>query len=170
MTPEEEEKKPTFHRVGKLPKGLPDWFVRLDTDHDGQVGLYEWKEAGRSLDEFRKLDRNGDGFITVEEALHSVKIVAANSGGPGTPSRAGDDSAEESSSGRPVASAGPRAQNNNDGNNARPSRRQGGNGRWGNGGGRRGGNRSPDGGNNGGGNQQGGGQGGGNQPDDNDNR
>jgi hypothetical protein len=97
-TEPEEESRPTVHRPGKLPKGLPDWFAKLDTDGDGQIGLYEWKEAGRSLDEFRKLDRNGDGFITVEEALRASKTATASSGGTGRTARPGEDAAEESSS------------------------------------------------------------------------
>lgn len=37
------DKRPTVYRAGKLPeKGLPAWFVQLDTDQDGQVALYEW--------------------------------------------------------------------------------------------------------------------------------
>jgi hypothetical protein len=100
---EEEEKRPTVHRPGKLPKGLPDWFAKLDSDGDGQVALYEWKASGRSLDEFRKLDRNGDGFITVEEALRSVKQSSTVAGGS-TP-RSNDDSAEESSSNRQASFA-----------------------------------------------------------------
>jgi hypothetical protein len=151
---EEEEKPPTYHRPGKLPKGLPDWFVRLDTDKDGQIGLYEWKEAGRSLEEFRKLDRNGDGFITVEEALHSVKgpgnSATASTGGSG---RGGDDSAEESSSTR-SASAAP-ASNSPGGD--RSMRRGNGNGnrQWNN---NRRFNRPPANGTQGGGNQNNGGQ------------
>jgi hypothetical protein len=98
LTDPDEESRPVVHRPGKLPKGLPDWFAKLDTDGDGQVGLYEWKEAGRSLEEFRKLDRNGDGFITVEEALRAVKNTAASANGPGRTPRPGEDTAEESSS------------------------------------------------------------------------
>jgi hypothetical protein len=126
---EEEEKRPLVHRPGKLPKGLPDWFARLDTDGDGQIGLYEWRDSGRSLDEFRKLDRNGDGFITIEEALHSVKVASA-AGGTGvmTP-RSGEDSGEESSSNRAATRGAPADANanpnatQNDGN--RQWRRQG---------------------------------------------
>src|SRR5581483_6848272 len=33
-------------RVGKRPSALPRWFEQLDTDGDGQVGLYEWREGG----------------------------------------------------------------------------------------------------------------------------
>ncbi len=64
------DKRPTVYRAGKLPeKGLPAWFVQLDTDQDGQVALYEWRAAGRDLDEFAEWDRDNDGFITPEEAL-----------------------------------------------------------------------------------------------------
>jgi len=67
---EEEDKKPVVHRVGQLPKELPEWFARLDTDKDAQVGLYEWKTSGMPLEEFQKMDRNGDGFLTVDEVLY----------------------------------------------------------------------------------------------------
>ncbi len=67
---EEEESRPTVYRAGKLPKELPAWFKQLDTDEDGQIGLYEWKSSGRSLEEFEAIDRNNDGFLTVEEVLH----------------------------------------------------------------------------------------------------
>ena len=56
-------------RAGKWPAGVPDWFIRLDADGDGQVGLYEWKTSGRPLAEFVRMDRNGDGFITMPELL-----------------------------------------------------------------------------------------------------
>jgi Ca2+-binding EF-hand superfamily protein len=69
---EEEEPKPVVYRAGKLPKGLPGWFEQLDTDKDAQVGLYEWIAGGRSLEEFHKIDRNGDGFLTVQEVLRYV--------------------------------------------------------------------------------------------------
>lgn len=69
---EEERKPPVVYRPGKLPKELPSWFSDLDTDHDGQVALYEWKASGRSLEEFDGLDRNKDGFLTVDEVLRSV--------------------------------------------------------------------------------------------------
>src|SRR5262249_54525953 len=45
--PIEEERKPVVYRTGKLPKELPAWFSQLDTDHDGQIGLYEWRAAGK---------------------------------------------------------------------------------------------------------------------------
>jgi hypothetical protein len=48
---------------------LPDWFAKLDADGDGQVGLYEWKKAGRPIPEFRAMDRNHDGFLEAKELL-----------------------------------------------------------------------------------------------------
>jgi hypothetical protein len=84
----EVKKKPVVYRASNIPKEL-DWFKKLDSDNDGQVGLYEWKASGRSLDEFLKMDQNGDGFITIEEALryqarNSVASAgAAPANGPG---------------------------------------------------------------------------------------
>jgi len=72
----EEDRKPVVYRSGSLPKELPQWFAQMDRDKDGQVGLYEWKDAGRTLADFREIDTNQDGFITVEEALRSVKRLA----------------------------------------------------------------------------------------------
>jgi hypothetical protein len=68
-TPTGEDSRPTVYRLGKMPKDLPSWFEQLDTDKDGQVGLYEWKKAGRNVDEFLAMDANKDGFLTAEEVL-----------------------------------------------------------------------------------------------------
>jgi Ca2+-binding EF-hand superfamily protein len=75
----DEEQKPVVYRAGKLPKELPPWFAQLDTDHDGQIGLYEWKNSGRSIEEFQQIDRNGDGFLTVEEVLRYERLRKAGS-------------------------------------------------------------------------------------------
>ncbi len=56
-------------RFGHLPGGLPEWFTELDFDEDGQIGLYEWRKSGKSVEEFMAIDRNGDGLITAEELL-----------------------------------------------------------------------------------------------------
>jgi hypothetical protein len=53
----------------RLPKGLPDWFLRGDADGDGQVSMSEytstWTEQLAA--EFLKYDANGDGIITPAE-------------------------------------------------------------------------------------------------------
>jgi Ca2+-binding EF-hand superfamily protein len=71
--PAEEIRKPVVYRAGQLPKNIPDWFEELDTDRDGQVGLYEWVKGGRSVEEFQRYDRNDDGFITVEEVMADLR-------------------------------------------------------------------------------------------------
>jgi hypothetical protein len=56
-------------RHATLPAGLPDWFLQLDTDNDGQVSLYEWRRSGKTFTEFALMDRNGDGLLTAEEVM-----------------------------------------------------------------------------------------------------
>jgi RNA polymerase sigma factor (sigma-70 family) len=69
---------------------LPAWFAQLDSDRDGQVGLYEWKAAGRSIDEFLKMDKNSDGFLTVEEVLaYQAEHGTPGSGNANGPGRGG---------------------------------------------------------------------------------
>ncbi len=71
---EDEGKRPVAYRVGKLPKELPAWFSQLDTDRDAQIGLYEWRSSARSIEEFEKIDHNGDGFLTVDEVLRYTRM------------------------------------------------------------------------------------------------
>jgi Ca2+-binding EF-hand superfamily protein len=67
----ENEGRPVVYRPGSLPEHLlPAWFLDLDTDRDGQIGLYEWRKAGKPIDQFLAMDRNNDGFLTVEEVLY----------------------------------------------------------------------------------------------------
>ena len=56
----------------KLPASTPAWFVSLDGNGDVQLSLSEFLSGGRTITEFRKLDRSGDGLLTVRE------IVAAD--------------------------------------------------------------------------------------------
>jgi hypothetical protein len=73
---QDEDHKPVVYRSGKLPRELPAWFAQLDTDQDMQIGLYEWKKSGRSIKEFRDMDRNGDNFLTIDEVLYYIKTKA----------------------------------------------------------------------------------------------
>jgi len=75
-TPEpDEDRKPVVYNSSNYPKELPAWFKQLDIDNDGQVGLYEWRRAGKSIEEFQAMDRNDDGFLTIEEVLYSVALA-----------------------------------------------------------------------------------------------
>ncbi len=84
----------------RLPAGLPRWFIERDLDGDGQVTLAEYAPTGSParIEEFRAWDRDGDGVITVREALL----------GPDTGERRRVPRSQPAASGRPAAGA-PRA-------------------------------------------------------------
>jgi hypothetical protein len=64
-------RKPGASRADGWPANVPAWFREYDTDGDGQIGLYEWKAHGHSLEDFKKADLNGDGFITLKELMRA---------------------------------------------------------------------------------------------------
>jgi Ca2+-binding EF-hand superfamily protein len=84
IDPEQRERKrPQVVRAGNMPKDFP--FADLDRDGDGQIGLYEWKDAGRPIAQFLEMDLNNDGFLTVDEYYRwkrQGEEVAAKSGSP----------------------------------------------------------------------------------------
>ena len=55
----------------RLPKGLPEWFVRKDANGDGQVSMSEFSSSWTSgkRQEFNTSDKNRDGFIVPGECL-----------------------------------------------------------------------------------------------------
>ena len=61
----------------RLPKGMPDWFIKNDADGDGQIMMVEyssnWTESTAA--EFAKLDLDGDGIITPSECMAGEKGV-----------------------------------------------------------------------------------------------
>jgi hypothetical protein len=54
----------------RLAAGVPPWFSERDRDGDGQLTLAEFapEPTGAAIREFRRLDWNNDGVITLEEA------------------------------------------------------------------------------------------------------
>jgi hypothetical protein len=71
-------------RYGKLPTGLPSWWDTLDGDKDGQIGLYEWRQDGRDIKEFQKMDLDSDGVLAPQEwirfnvqSAEQAKAIAA---------------------------------------------------------------------------------------------
>jgi hypothetical protein len=71
---------------------VPTWFTDLDDDHDGMVGLYEWRRHERKTADFVEMDLNGDGYLTADEWLRhnklqiegtsGVKTITTSSAGP----------------------------------------------------------------------------------------
>ena len=54
---------------------LPEAYRAFDKNGDGQIGLYEWDRAKYA--EFRKLDKNHDGFLTPQELAVKGSATAA---------------------------------------------------------------------------------------------
>jgi Ca2+-binding EF-hand superfamily protein len=55
----------------RLPSsGLPSWFKSRDKNGDGQVAMSEYSRTWsvRTVNEFRRYDRDGDGMVTAGEA------------------------------------------------------------------------------------------------------
>jgi Ca2+-binding EF-hand superfamily protein len=52
---------------------LPDEYRSKDKDKDGQIGMYEWSRSDYAT--FRKLDLNGDGFLTPMELSRKGKAA-----------------------------------------------------------------------------------------------
>lgn len=54
---------------------LPEMYRSRDKNGDGQIGLYEWDRAKYA--EFKKLDKNNDGFLTPQELASKVSSAVA---------------------------------------------------------------------------------------------
>jgi hypothetical protein len=61
----------------RLPPGLPAWFLRLDSDGDGQLTQSEFAPTGSpaALQEFDTYDHNRDGIMTAKEAAAGPRRV-----------------------------------------------------------------------------------------------
>ncbi len=64
------DRKPLVYNHQNLPRDLPSWFNDRDDNEDAQVSLREWRmDKKKSLDDFVRMDRNNDGFLTVDEVI-----------------------------------------------------------------------------------------------------
>ncbi len=75
---ERKETQPTYRflsPVERLPRGLPDWFIRNDRDGDGQIMMHEFSTtwSAAKVAEFNDYDLNGDGIITPQECLEALR-------------------------------------------------------------------------------------------------
>ncbi len=60
---------------------LPDAYKALDTDFDGQIALYEWRNGKRgTISQFVQNDFDGDGFLIAKELAKAVATTPAGSG------------------------------------------------------------------------------------------
>jgi hypothetical protein len=107
-TGQDGDKRSTVYHVGNLPKDLPPWFVQLDSDRDGQIGLYEWKRGNMDLNLFMEIDANSDGFLTVEEVLRWQKMqIAKKKAQANNPAGAEDDDPDAPPSDKPATTPSP---------------------------------------------------------------
>ena len=86
----------------KVTLKLPEEYRSKDKDKDGQIGMYEWSRTDYAT--FRKLDLNGDGFITPLELSRAGRSkrsasaeVASSSSTSGSSSFSGSGSSSSTS-------------------------------------------------------------------------
>lgn len=78
--PQESPRRDTKFYIpsSRLPSALPASFLNRDGDGDGQLTLAEFaaSKSRAELDEFARLDRNGDGVVTATEYLSRTAAPA----------------------------------------------------------------------------------------------
>ncbi|MBO0800107.1 MAG: hypothetical protein J2P31_14900 [Blastocatellia bacterium] len=73
QNPSQESTPKARHNRGGGGKGGA--MERMDTNHDGKISRDEWKGKPEN---FAKIDKNGDGFITKDELAEARKERKAN--------------------------------------------------------------------------------------------
>jgi Ca2+-binding EF-hand superfamily protein len=85
----------------RLSVDLPEQYASRDTNQDGQLGLYEWPKTDWAT--FKRLDLNGDGFVTPQELERSNRstttVAATTAAAGGGPATTPDSAATKSTSG-----------------------------------------------------------------------
>lgn len=67
----------------RMTVDLPPTYSDVDTDLDGQIGLYEWIVARRTdLELFDRIDRNSDGLLTPKELAAWDELTKVAEGTP----------------------------------------------------------------------------------------
>ena len=66
--------------IGDETKGMPGWFFERDLNADRQVSMVEFTEewTDEKVEEFERLDSNGDGLITSIEMVNSKAMVGGS--------------------------------------------------------------------------------------------
>lgn len=63
---------------------LQSSYTEVDSDRDGQLGLYEWKKSKRPLAQFNQMDVNHDGFLTPAELKRAEAMGTMMAAVPGS--------------------------------------------------------------------------------------
>jgi hypothetical protein len=102
-----------------LTVDLPEQYASRDSNQDGQLGLYEWPKTDWAT--FKRLDLNGDGFVTPQEFERSNRRTT--SGGVASAGGAAAGGGNSAAAGSAVAVAKPTTGETNPREDSKPAER-----------------------------------------------